>query len=1075
MSNISKYLAVIAGIASLAVGGVWATASSASLPTHGKKQTPRKHRRHRKPTRCTKAAPVHRHASVGHKSVAKSPTPRRHRKAAKPAKCPAVKRKPTSAPAAPVGAGTGVLTASVASVSPVAGVPPEPAPPAEVPAPPAPSASFSYAPVSPVVGEEITLDGTSSACQETPCRYEWSDDGSPSRPLPPLWPLGTGPTLRFTFVEAGTKYIRLVVTDALGRSATVEHDVVVAPGEAGGAPPENTVQPSVSGEAVEGSTLVASSGSWTGAPTSFSYRWEDCSIVGHACSNIAGATAATYVLASSDVGHTVRVVVTAKNAEGSTSASSAVTTTVLARTPAAPVNTSLPTIAGSTVEGQTLAAGNGSWSGGPTSFSYQWRDCNGSGSSCVNVGGATSSSYKLGSGDVGHTIRVVVTATSAGGSTPATSAATAVVEAAAVAPPVNTSLPTIAGSTVEGQTLAAGNGSWSGGPTSFSYQWRDCNGSGSSCVNVGGATSSSYKLGSGDVGHTIRVVVTATSAGGSTPATSAATAVVEAAAVAPPVNTSLPTIAGSTVEGQTLAAGNGSWSGGPTSFSYQWRDCNGSGSSCVNVGGATSSSYKLGSGDVGHTIRVVVTATSAGGSTPATSAATAVVEAAAVAPPVNTSLPTIAGSTVEGQTLAAGNGSWSGGPTSFSYQWRDCNGSGSSCVNVGGATSSSYKLGSGDVGHTIRVVVTATNAGGSTPATSAATAVVTSSGSLQAGCFQNPGEEAKETSRIEACGYPGYNNTGPEPSVLPLKEDARWGSPGHLVVLTIVGAGECASPGVWTNNCGEQLATTQAIEGRRIYGEVKIRPTSKGAVIKNDEIIATGESGNAVKNEDGENAVVTHSALRGLERRGPNHLHECAETNAANKFTITYSRILDCDGIKMNNGAVVENNYCVDSVEIPGEHYECLSDDCSSSAAMEPLKVRHNTFFNPHKQTSAIFVQGTWGLCGEIAIEENFLAGGDETLSAGLETTGPVHINNNRFAFASCASGEKMIAGGNWLCKEQEPWSGHEEEFTPLTPGGTGYYPNSGSYRYASHVIKGTHPTGNFRDDNLAVVSFTEE
>ena len=43
---------------------------------------------------------------------------------------------------------------------------------------------------------------------------------------------------------------------------------------------------------------------------------------------------------------------------------------------------------------------------------------------------------------------------------------------------------------------------------------------------------------------------------------------------------------------------------------------------------------------------------------------------------------------------------------------------------MGGATSSSYKLAAGDVGHTMRVVVTATNAGGSTPASSAATGVV---------------------------------------------------------------------------------------------------------------------------------------------------------------------------------------------------------------------------------------------------------------------------------------------------------------------------------------------------------------
>ena len=66
-----------------------------------------------------------------------------------------------------------------------------------------------------------------------------------------------------------------------------------------------------------------------------------------------------------------------------------------------------------------------------------------------------------------------------------------------------------------------------------------------------------------------------------------------------------------------------------------------SGEGCASVGGATSSSYKLAAGDVGHTMRVVVTATNAGGSTPASSAATGVVAAAPPAAPVNTVLPSV--------------------------------------------------------------------------------------------------------------------------------------------------------------------------------------------------------------------------------------------------------------------------------------------------------------------------------------------------------------------------------------------------------------------------------------------------
>src|SRR5207302_93710 len=49
---------------------------------------------------------------------------------------------------------------------------------------------------------------------------------------------------------------------------------------------------------------------------------------------------------------------------------------------------------------------------------------------------------------------------------------------------------------------------------------------------------------------------------------------------------------------------------------------------------------------------------------------------------------------------------------------------GNNCTNISGATSSTYTLVSADVGSTVRVQVTGTNAGGSASATSAQTATV---------------------------------------------------------------------------------------------------------------------------------------------------------------------------------------------------------------------------------------------------------------------------------------------------------------------------------------------------------------
>ena len=78
--------------------------------------------------------------------------------------------------------------------------------------------------------------------------------------------------------------------------------------------------------------------------------------------------------------------------------------------------------------------------------------------------------------------------------------------------------------------------------------------------------------------------------------------------------------------------------------------------------------------------------------------------------------------------LAASTGGWTGGPTSYAYSWQRCDGAGSSCAAIAGATSSAYKATSSDVGFRLRVQVTATNAGGSAKALSDPTSAVPAKG-----------------------------------------------------------------------------------------------------------------------------------------------------------------------------------------------------------------------------------------------------------------------------------------------------------------------------------------------------------
>ena len=912
----------------------------------------------------------------------------------------------------------------------------EPAPaPVEEPVPSPPTASFTYSPASPVTGQSVTFDGASSTCPDGPCTYEWSDDGSTTRPIPPLWPLGSGQILQFTFSEAATKYVRLVVTDATGQTATVEHNVVVA--EAVPPPPTapvNTALPVVSGTAEEGETLSASTGTWTESPTSYAYQWEDCNASGASCSAISGATGSTRVVAASDVGHTLRVVVKATNAGGSGEAVSAATATVVVGLPAAPTNTVLPVVSGAAEEGKTLSASTGTWTGSPTSYAYQWEDCNTSGKSCSAIGGATGNTRVLAASDVGHTLKVVVKATNAGGSGEATSAATATVVAEPPPAPTNTVLPVVSGTAEEGMTLTASTGTWTGSPTSYAYQWEDCNASGASCSVISGATASTRVLATSDVGHTLRVVVKATNAGGSGEAVSAASATVVAGLPAAPTNTALPSISGTAEEGKTLSASTGTWTGSPTSYAYQWEDCNASGASCSNIAGATGNTRVLASSDVGRTLRVLVKATNTGGTGEATSAATATVAADPPPAPTNTALPSVSGTAEEGQTLSASKGTWTESPTSYAYQWEDCNASGASCSAISGATGSTRVLASSDVGHTLRLVVKAANAGGTGEATSEATAVVSAKQqeATSENCFADP----------EGCGYPGTKDAGVENcSELPKSSGTKT------------------------------ITKAETIENTDISGYVVI--DANGVTLNHDCVIFNGgEAGGSaavVLESAATNFTISNTTVR-AENTTSDSFEEAIQNNHSDSGAVaTKDRLEDCAECIHQPWTLSESYVIANGREKADETGASHAEDWWFSN--NTITANDDTLLNPSKQTAVIFAESGGGTCANHEkVTNSLLAGGGWLFYFCTHSTGAgsssIEVKNNHFARMVCTK------------KEVENYEGRggfgcQPEGTYFTDGeGTGgYFPRGGFFGAVSEE-EGIYNRGagwekNVWDDNL--------
>jgi hypothetical protein len=225
---------------------------------------------------------------------------------------------------------------------------------------------------------------------------------------------------------------RTLIAAALASLATV----LALPGGGGAAAqdrPGNTAEPRISGTASVGSTLSASTGSWTGSPTSFAFQWLRCSRDGGRpdgsdCAAIGGATTSKYVVATPDVDHRIRVRVSAANTDGQQTVASNATRRVRQPDAGRPHDVGAPTLSGTPAQGQTLHVTPGTWNGRqPITFTFRWLRCDTGGNNCIRQPGSDDA-YALREGDVGKTIRARVIARNSRGEGSALTAPTAAVQ-----------------------------------------------------------------------------------------------------------------------------------------------------------------------------------------------------------------------------------------------------------------------------------------------------------------------------------------------------------------------------------------------------------------------------------------------------------------------------------------------------------------------------------------------------------------------------------------------------------------------------------------------------------------------
>ncbi|MCB0911214.1 MAG: hypothetical protein KDB60_06320 [Propionibacteriaceae bacterium] len=250
--------------------------------------------------------------------------------------------------------------------------------------------------------------------------------------------------------------------------------------------------------------------------------------------------------------------------------------------------------------------------------------------------------------------------------------------------------PGIGGGPQVGRTLTAVPGTWVPEGATLAYQWT------ANSRDIPGATDPTFDITADQLGTTIRVRVTATTAAGSTPMTSDGMADVVPAWF---TDTPKPVITGTAATDQVLSVDVGAWAPEPDSLTITWLR---NGRAIAGASGVGLTTYTVRPSDVGDRITAKVTARRAGyRTTSRTSSSVKVARAEFTTAPV----PVVTGDAVVGSTLTADAGTWEPEPTSIRYRWF-VNGK-----KLKHARSATFTLGASRLGKTVQVRVRAYRAG----------------------------------------------------------------------------------------------------------------------------------------------------------------------------------------------------------------------------------------------------------------------------------------------------------------------------------------------------------------------------
>ncbi len=232
-------------------------------------------------------------------------------------------------------------------------------------------------------------------------------------------------------------------------------------------------------------------------------------------------------------------------------------------------------------------------------------------------------------------------------------------------------------------------------------------------------------------------------------------------------------------------------------------------------------------------------------------------------------------------------------------------------------------------------------------------------------CAGTPGSGTPNYASMDACGYPSPDTTGvPAGTPLTASGSIRASTPGEVINgLAVTGAIDVRADNVTIEN-------TDVANASSCCWGIRIEPGVTGTVLKYDTIHGTGTTSS------------TELAW------GIYYVGQSGGMSADHIDFYNGERIL-------NGPGTVTNSFCLDNVDNPGAHYECVYEGGGD------VTLDHDTLLTAHNQTAAVFLSTDFAPLGTVVVTNNLLAGGGYTLYGGAGGTGGVGsetVTGNRFS-----------------------------------------------------------------------------